>query len=79
MFENEVLLARWWFGENLDGASDGALIKRNALWDVAYSERECQGTESSFSAQIVERRRSVFVGKFTTSQLDTIGNPFIQL
>ena len=45
MFGNEVLLARWWFGENLYDASDGALIKRNALWDVVCSKRECRGTE----------------------------------
>ena len=27
------------------GNLDGALIKRNALWDVACSERRCRGTE----------------------------------
>ena len=26
---------------NVNGASDGALTKRNALWDVAFSVRWC--------------------------------------
>ena len=60
MFGNEVLLARWWFGENLDGASDGALIKRNALWDVACSERGMSRHRKFLSSADCETEKKCF-------------------